>query len=59
MKRVRFGVRVPIFPNAGVFVFYLEDGKFKEFERGVALASAYLPAEFRRRLVFEYQEGKA
>jgi hypothetical protein len=34
-KRIRFGIRVPIFTNAATFVFYVSEAQGQRFAEGV------------------------
>jgi phosphate/sulfate permease len=52
-RRVRFGIRVPIFVNAAIFVFYLSESDCQRMTGAIELILAVVPSYVARRLVFE------
>jgi hypothetical protein len=57
--RIRFGLRLPIFKNAGVFVFYTSELKATDIQDNVGRLSALLivagQEQIANRLVCEYE----
>lgn len=58
-KRIRFGIRVPIFTNAATFVFYVSDSQGQRFAQGVENITEVLlmagQTKLADRIVFDIQ----